>query len=183
MHELAHPRLEARLRPVLDERRKPVKVRVVHLDVVAAQRIMYGKKLAHILMLGAWWLCLIAYTNVNTPLMVVASESMEPTYYKGDIIFVSNRDPIRLGDIMVFKLPDRDIPIVHRVVEQKGERYLTKGDNNPIDDRFLYKRWLTKQNIVGKVVASFPYIGHLSLFLHSHWWLSPLVIFVNVWWL
>lgn len=73
------------------------------------------------------------------------------------------------------------MPIVHRVVKQKGVRYITKGDNNPIDDRFLYKRWLTKKNVVGKVVASFPYIGHLSLFLHRHRWLSPLVIFVNVW--
>ena len=51
--------------------------------------------------------------------------------------------PFRAGDIVVFKVADRDIPIVHRVIKvhekESGEvDVLTKGDNNAVDDRGLY---------------------------------------------
>lgn len=46
------------------------------------------------------------------------SGSMEPAFQRGDILFLTNRDdPIRAGEIVVFKIKDRDIPIVHRVMK------------------------------------------------------------------
>ena len=43
---------------------------------------------------------------------------MEPAFERGDLLFlVMNDDPIRVGDIIVFKLEGRDIPIVHRVIK------------------------------------------------------------------
>lgn len=43
---------------------------------------------------------------------------MEPAFQRGDILFLNNQDdPIRVGEIVVFKIKDRDIPIVHRVLE------------------------------------------------------------------
>jgi len=43
---------------------------------------------------------------------------MEPAFQRGDILFLTNRDdPIRAGEIVVFKIKDRDIPIVHRVMK------------------------------------------------------------------
>ena len=84
-------------------------------------------------------------------------------------MFLTNQDdPIRAGEIVVFKIKDRDIPIVHRVmkVHEKADgsvsiatrmisinsrasltlhscclikvEVLTKGDNNRVDDRGLY---------------------------------------------
>ena len=51
-------------------------------------------------------------------LYVVFSGSMEPAFQRGDILFLSNQDdPIRVGEIVVFKIKDRDIPIVHRVMK------------------------------------------------------------------
>jgi len=36
----------------------------------------------------------------------------------GDILFLNNQDdPIRAGDVVVFKIKDRDIPIVHRCLK------------------------------------------------------------------
>ena len=45
-----------------------------------------------------------------------------------------------MGDVVVFKIKDRDIPIVHRIlkVHEKEDgrvELLTKGDNNRVDDR------------------------------------------------
>ena len=46
------------------------------------------------------------------------SGSMEPAFYRGDLLFLTNlQDPIRTGEIVVFKIKDRDIPIVHRVIK------------------------------------------------------------------
>ena len=44
---------------------------------------------------------------------------MEPAFYRGDLLLLTNdmNDPIRAGDITVFKIDGRDIPIVHRVIK------------------------------------------------------------------
>ena len=52
------------------------------------------------------------------------------------MLFLTNHetDPIKVGDIVVFKIEGRDIPIVHRVLQlhDDGEgniKFLTKGTN------------------------------------------------------
>lgn len=44
---------------------------------------------------------------------------MEPAFYRGDLLLLTNdySDPIRAGDVTVFKIDGRDIPIVHRVIK------------------------------------------------------------------
>jgi len=44
---------------------------------------------------------------------------MEPAFHRGDLLFLTNfhDDPIRAGEIVVFKVEGRDIPIVHRVIK------------------------------------------------------------------
>lgn len=48
---------------------------------------------------------------------------MSPAFERGDILFLTmyRRDPIVAGDIMVFKINGRDIPIVHRVLKLHEE--------------------------------------------------------------
>lgn len=53
----------------------------------------------------------------------VCSGSMEPGSYRGDLLFLNNRQAqISIGDICVFKIPGREIPIVHRVIEIHQQR-------------------------------------------------------------
>jgi hypothetical protein len=50
--------------------------------------------------------------------VVVLSGSMEPGFHRGDILFLNmGTAPIRTGEIVVFNLDGRDIPIVHRVIK------------------------------------------------------------------
>ena len=43
---------------------------------------------------------------------------MEPAFYRGDILFLHmGFAPFRAGDIVVFKVADREIPIVHRIIK------------------------------------------------------------------
>jgi len=123
------------------------------------------------------WKTLILLTGSESPIVVVLSGSMEPAFQRGDLLLLNlNEDPIRVGDIVVFKLDGRDIPIVHRVVRvherHNGEiDFLTKGDNNPVDDRGLYPRnqlWLHKNNILGRAKAFLPYVGMVTIVMNDY---------------
>ena len=99
---------------------------------------------------------------------------MEPSYYRGDILFLTNYDTApEVGDIIVYRMHKDDIPIVHRVtsVQLKGKDdffVLTKGDNNEVNDRGIYgmeSLWLHKKHIMGRVRASVPYLGMATILL------------------
>jgi signal peptidase len=87
------------------------------------------------------WKGLMFMTKSESPVVVVLSGSMEPAFQRGDILFLNNSvEKVFVGDVVVFKIKDRDIPIVHRIlkVHEKHDgrvELLTKGDNNRVDDR------------------------------------------------
>ncbi|GMH52565.1 hypothetical protein TrLO_g7828 [Triparma laevis f. longispina] len=123
------------------------------------------------------WKGLMFLTKSESPVVVVLSGSMEPAFQRGDILFLNNQDnPIRIGEIVVFKIKDRDIPIVHRVlkVHENGEgevELLTKGDNNRIDDRSLYapgQLWLRREDILGRAVGTLRYVGMVTIMLNDY---------------
>eukprot|EP00069_Balaena_mysticetus_P003336 bmy_16605T0 len=103
--------------------------------------------------------------------MVVLS-GMEPAFHRGDLLFLTNfrEDPVRAGEIIVFKVEGQDIPKVHRVIKvhkkDNGDiKFLTKGGNNEVDNRGLYKEgqnWLEKKDVVGGARGFLPYVDFLS---------------------
>ncbi|XP_061992502.1 uncharacterized protein LOC133710448 [Rosa rugosa] len=121
------------------------------------------------------WKGLMLMTGSESPVVVVLSESMEPGFARGDILFLHmSKDPIRAGEIVVFNVDGRPIPIVHRVIKvherrDTGEDYvLTKGDNNSDDDRILYapgQRWLQKHHIMGRAAGFLPYVGWVTIIM------------------
>jgi signal peptidase len=46
---------------------------------------------------------------------------MEPAFYRGDLLFLTNPagERYQTGDITVYKVPGSPIPIVHRVLETR----------------------------------------------------------------
>ena len=63
------------------------------------------------------WKGLMLVTNSESPIVVVLTGGMEPSFHRGDILFINwdytNPSP---GDIVVYKVPSQEIPIVHRVI-------------------------------------------------------------------
>ncbi|THH03193.1 hypothetical protein EW145_g6452 [Phellinidium pouzarii] len=115
------------------------------------------------------------------------SGSMEPAFYRGDLLFLSNPagQRYKTGDITVYKIPGGDIPIVHRIIETRDvvseghvaaspiaqmQLLLTKGDNNAQDDIGLYEglQWLEKRHIIGKVSGFLPYIGYVTIAMNDY---------------
>ena len=51
-----------------------------------------------------------------TPVLTCVTGSMEPAFRRGDILFLwMQYEQFAVGDIVVFKIDQREIPIVHRV--------------------------------------------------------------------
>ena len=130
------------------------------------------------------------------------SGSMEPAFHRGDLLFLTNPtdEPVRAGEIVVFKIEGRDIPIVHRVLkvhekyaankypkakwftkwaplflfayrENGTTKFLTKGDNNRVDDRGLYapgQLWLTPRDVVGRAKGFLPYVGMVTIMMNEY---------------
>uniref|UniRef100_A0A7S2RVP6 Signal peptidase complex catalytic subunit SEC11 n=1 Tax=Rhizochromulina marina TaxID=1034831 RepID=A0A7S2RVP6_9STRA len=123
------------------------------------------------------WKGLMFITKSESPVVVVLSGSMEPAFQRGDILFLNNQDdPIRVGEVVVFKIKDRDIPIVHRVlkVHEKPDgrvELLTKGDNNRVDDRGLYalgQQFIGREDILGRAVGTLRYVGMVTIILNDY---------------
>ncbi|AIU69168.1 signal peptidase [Thermococcus eurythermalis] len=83
--------------------------------------------------------------HTDSPLVIVVSGSMEPVFYRGDIVLlrgVTSPDQVEVGDVIVYKRPGYEYPIIHRVryvstVKINGRPetcYVTWGDNNPVPD-------------------------------------------------
>ncbi|KAI5640728.1 hypothetical protein M9H77_24565 [Catharanthus roseus] len=121
------------------------------------------------------WKGLMCITGSESPVVVVLSGSMEPGFKRGDILFLHmSKEPIRAGEIVVFNVDGREIPIVHRVIkvherQDTGEvEVLTKGDNNFGDDRLLYAHgqlWLQRHHIMGRAVGFLPYVGWVTIIM------------------
>ena len=83
---------------------------------------------------------------------------------------------VQTGQIVVFNIKNRDIPIVHRILkvheqEDGAVNILTKGDNNQVHDRGLYsdgQMWLEREDVVGKAVGSLRYIGMVTIWLNDY---------------
>jgi hypothetical protein len=65
------------------------------------------------------WKGLSITTNSSSPIVVVLSGSMEPAFQRGDLLFLWNRGlDTKVGEIVVYNVKGKDIPIVHRVVRR-----------------------------------------------------------------
>ncbi|KAF9893109.1 Signal peptidase complex catalytic subunit [Aspergillus nanangensis] len=147
------------------------------------------------------WKGLSIFTASSSPIVVVLSGSMEPAFQRGDLLFLWNRSPrAEVGEIVVYNVRGKDIPIVHRVVrsypeiEGKTKRVkeiadasssppnmlLTKGDNNIADDTELYARgqdYLQREDdIVGSVRGYIPMVGYVTIMLSEHPWLKTVLL-------
>lgn len=144
------------------------------------------------------WKSLSVISNSPSPIVVVLSGSMEPAFQRGDLLFLWNRDrQAEVGEIVVYNVKGKDIPIVHRVVRSykpiaaasvdtngalsaSSPQLLTKGDNNVADDTELYahdQSYLDrKEDIIGSVRGYVPGVGYVTIMLSEHPWLKTVML-------
>lgn len=83
------------------------------------------------------------------------------------------------GQQTIFSEKDLQIPkyvalktpsICHPYRSNGTAKFLTKGDNNAVDDRGLYadgQQWLGMDDIVGHAVGVLPYVGFVTIVMNE----------------
>jgi len=132
----------------------------------------------------AFWFGLRAVLGTEYPLLTVASGSMEPTLFRGDLILVqgiSNFSDVKAdlqpyGDIIIFHRPSQygaESLIVHRAVQKyqgaDGLWYFrTQGDAAPPQGVLHPDPWTVPQTlVVGKLVGKVPWVGYIPLYIRE----------------
>ncbi len=131
--------------------------------------------------------------NTESPIVVVISESMEPTIHKGDLLFVMGIDAEKIkngtaeeqdGDVIVFDarglwFDAPQEPIVHRVIGKYIDEdvwyFITQGDANSSPDGAP----IPESRVIGVVVGGIPYIGWVKIFLTESGLLIPLLVIIS----
>lgn len=115
---------------------------------------------------------------------VVVSGSMEPVFYRGDIVVVEkanfiginefNPEDVQVGDIVIYKANWFPEPVIHRVIDtgtaKNGTKYyVIKGDNNPVPDQeVVYPTQITSKVIkLGNQPLFIPKIGYITLWIRG----------------
>lgn len=60
---------------------------------------------------------------------------------------------------------------VSRGDQNNTVKFLTKGDNNSVDDRSLYapgQLWLTHKDVVGRARGFLPYVGMVTIYMNEY---------------
>jgi len=88
---------------------------------------------------------------------IISTDSMEPTISVGDVVVVKKvrERTIKENDIITFH---NGVEIVtHRIIGKSGDEFITKGDNNNVQDF----RTVKYEDIIGKKVIIIPYMGSI----------------------
>ena len=145
--------------------------------------------IAVILVVLVFWYGLSFVFGTDHPILAVASGSMEPVLYAGDLILiegvdnaadihVGTKDSEHPGDIIVFYRYNE--LIVHRAVEKTLESdgtysFKTWGDNNGWPDGPLVR----ESDVVGKYLGiKIPWLGYIALFFQDF---ETKVAFIALW--
>lgn len=75
----------------------------------------------------------------------VQTGSMEDGIHAGDYILIYKKDKYNVGDVVTYKKDDYHV--THRIIKKKGNKVITKGDANNVEDSEI-----NTSDIVGKVI-------------------------------
>lgn len=86
----------------------------------------------------------------RTAWVVTTGDSMQPLHREGDLVIVREAPRYEVGDIVAAHNEELRRPVLHRVVDSAGDRFVLKGDNNDFLDGYrpavadiIGKRWFT----------------------------------------
>ena len=91
-------------------------------------------------------------------ILIVLTESMEPTIHENEMILIQKCDNYDLDDIVTYSDLDEAL-ITHRIVQIDEYSFIAKGDNNHISDKNA-----SLKNIYGKVIFHSKILGIFILY-------------------
>jgi signal peptidase I len=107
--------------------------------------------------------------NTSMPVVAVESNSMVPTFSRGDILFLmgKNASELKVGDIIVYSPEGQSVPIVHRIIAINPDgSFQTKGDANA--GQLTFEKHVAPSEINGVMVFIVPYAGWIKIAVTSY---------------
>jgi signal peptidase len=115
---------------------------------------------------------------------VVVSGSMEPVFYRGDVVVIEktnflgineiNPDDLKIGDIVIYNATWFPEPVIHRIIATGTSAngtpyYVTKGDNNPVQDPapVYHDQVVAKVVTLGNTPFVIPKVGYITLWIRG----------------
>lgn len=115
------------------------------------------KKILILLLSAVFGFVFYAYIRDYNFLLVMTG-SMHPAIRKGTLLVVKKTSSFGLGDVITYQY--KDALVTHRIIEVRGTRetpyFLTAGDANDFADKIP----LTRTDVLGKVIFTFPFLGY-----------------------
>jgi len=124
-------------------------------------KVIYSIFVAFIVVIALLLIVSVFPITGNIKFMVVQSESMVPAIKMGSVVMVMPVKEYKIGDVIAFgPMSKTKAPTSHRIYDIKTTdgvvSYITKGDANKGPD----PREVKKEDIIGKILFSVPYIGY-----------------------
>ncbi len=109
----------------------------------------------------------------DTQFLLVQGQSMLGTIEPGSFVVLRAQEEYKVGDIIGFSTDKQSSfggrNVVHRIIAEKSDGFITQGDNNPKRDRGI----VTDSQIMGEVAFFTPFAGYILLFMRN-----PLIMVV-----
>lgn len=114
--------------------------------------------------------------------LTVLTNSMQPKLSAGDMVFVKTKkaSDVKVGEIITFKVTETNTKLItHRVIRVTDKGFLTKGDNNNVQDNWVVK----PADVIGEVSTIIPKAGLVAKFVSgpigfSIFIILPLLLFI-----
>ena len=103
---------------------------------------------------------------------VVMSGSMEPTIPVGSMAITMKQDTYEVGDVIMYWNSDYNLYILHRIVEDTPNGFITQGDANERPD----SQFVKYDQIVGKCIFFSAALGKFMALLGRPWVIPALVV-------
>ncbi|MDX9865162.1 MAG: signal peptidase I [Anaerolineaceae bacterium] len=120
-----------------------------------------------VIMALAWVLLVPMQMGGQTSYVIVDGNSMEPVFYKGDLVLLRSQPEYEVRDIVTYKHPNIGT-VIHRIIGRDLDRYLLQGDNNDWVDPYEPRR----ADLTGKYWFHLPGAGKILLAFRQPWILA-----------
>lgn len=130
--------------------------------------------LVGLVLLLIWFSCFHpANLGGKTSYIIVSGNSMEPTFYTGDLVILHKADDYRAGEVVAYRVGSQNV--IHRIVGQTDGKYTLRGDNKDSVDPWTP----TYEEILGKEWLHIPKAGKILQYLRSPFGLA-IVGFIGI---
>nr|WP_044200891.1 signal peptidase I [Oscillochloris trichoides] len=101
-----------------------------------------------------WFLFAPLQLGGKVTMIIVNGNSMEPVYYRGDLVLIRATSSYQIGDIVTYRHPQIG-PVIHRIIGREGERWIFQGDHNEFIDPYRP----VDADLIGRAWVHIPHLG------------------------